>query len=268
VIALPALIVLVAITLVGLPIAVILAALAVVLFVVGPVPAVTALGNRVLARRGGLFGALIVGAVLWRLGIWLIPYVGAALYVIGMVWGVGGWLMGAMATRRSDPIPMMLLPASVVAREDDSPWEPPLAPGMQRRPEPASGPDGSDDDVGTVSDTVDESSRPDVVVPPVIRTGTLATDEAVRFDVADRDEHQSDTEVDDAGGDDAGGDDPGGDGARSGASASERFAALREELASTGTVEPPSTGDDEPDGEGPSTPRPPDDDDGWGLPTR
>ncbi len=50
----------------------------VLVIAVGAVPAVTALGNLVLVRRGGLFGAFLVGAVLWRLGIWLLEEIVSA----------------------------------------------------------------------------------------------------------------------------------------------------------------------------------------------
>ncbi|GMQ93778.1 MAG: hypothetical protein BMS9Abin12_1258 [Acidimicrobiia bacterium] len=134
VIAFPAAIVLLALTLVGLPLAAIGVLIAGVGFIIGPVPAVTALGNRVLVNRGGLFGAFVVGAVLWRLGIWLIPVVGGFLYLIGLIWGVGAWMMGFVAARRGDPTPPALLPASLIVKDEvPEDWEPPLAP---KRPAP------------------------------------------------------------------------------------------------------------------------------------
>lgn len=125
----PAVIVVLAATLVGIPIAVMLVAGAVVALIIGPVPAVTALGNRILVGRGGLFGAFVVGAIIWRFGIWVIPVVGGFLYLIGLIWGIGAWIVGFIDTRRQEPIPVGLLPAAVVATggvPDD--WEPPLAP--------------------------------------------------------------------------------------------------------------------------------------------
>lgn len=137
VIVFPAAIVALAMTLVGLPLAAIGVLLGGVAFIIGPVPAVTALGNRVLMNRGGLFGAFVLGAVLWRLGIWLIPFVGGFLYLIGLVWGVGAWVMGLAAARRGDPTPAALLPASMIVTEEISPdWEPPLAPQRDPAPEP------------------------------------------------------------------------------------------------------------------------------------
>ena len=89
VIVLPLLIGLTAVTLVGIPLSIVLIMLAVTLFVVGAVPAVATLGHFVLWRRGGLFGAFLIGAVLWRLAIWIIPYAGAGIFVLGLVWGIG-----------------------------------------------------------------------------------------------------------------------------------------------------------------------------------
>ncbi len=129
VIAFPAAVIILAMTLVGLPLAAIGVLIGGIAFVIGPVPAVTALGNRVLISRGGLFGAFVTGAVLWRLGIWLIPVVGGFIYLIALVWGIGAWVMGLAAARRGDPTPPALLPASMIAKDEVPPdWEPPLAP--------------------------------------------------------------------------------------------------------------------------------------------
>ncbi|MGI9641976.1 MAG: hypothetical protein ACR2N9_04250 [Acidimicrobiia bacterium] len=131
VIVLPLLIGLLAVTLVGIPLAIVLGAIGVILFIVGAVPSVTALGHLVLVKRGGLFGAFLVGAVLWRLSIF-IPWVGPFLFLIALVWGVGAWVMGVLAARRADPLPPALVPAALVARGERTPdWEPPLAPGTE-----------------------------------------------------------------------------------------------------------------------------------------
>jgi cytoskeletal protein CcmA (bactofilin family) len=127
----PVLIVFLGATLVGLPIAVMLVMLLVASVVLGPVPAVAAFGNRIMFRRGGLLGAFVVGAILWRLGIWLIPVVGGALYLLALVWGIGGWIAGAIASRRSEQLPMALLPAAMTPTPAGIPadWKPPFAPG-------------------------------------------------------------------------------------------------------------------------------------------
>jgi hypothetical protein len=129
VIALPVVTVLLAATLVGLPLALLLVMVMVAGLIIGPVPAITALGNRILFRRGGLLGAFVVGAILWRLAIWLIPLVGGVLFVIALVWGVGAWIVGMLAARNDEPVPAALLPASMIPESgvpDD--WEPPLPP--------------------------------------------------------------------------------------------------------------------------------------------
>lgn len=289
VIALPALVVLFAVTLVGIPVAAVLLAVGVILFVIGPVPALTALGNRVLVRRGGLFGAFLVGAVLWRLGIWLIPYVGAVIYVVGMVWGIGGWVLGALAARRSDPLPAALLPASIAARGDATPdWEPPLAPGARSadpvvrqadEPYPAWGAEQAATS-GAVVDTVPPEPEPAPVDPNMERDTSLI-DVPVAFGDAEETSHDDTSpEIEDtrdevdAEPDAAAGDTPAEEETPRRASPSERFAALRDELAATGTVKPVE--DREPD---PADAQDPDggesteadgrsDDDGWGLPRR
>ena len=135
VIAVPVLIAVFAVSLVGLPISLALIVGSVLAFVVGPLPAVTALGERILRSRGGLFGALLVGAVLWRGAIWLIPLVGALVYVLAFVWGIGAWVVGAWDQRSAgEDGPGLLPPAMQVAPEDElEGWEPPLPPAS---PEP------------------------------------------------------------------------------------------------------------------------------------
>lgn len=121
--------VVIAATLVGLPLALLMVMVMIAGLIIGPIPTVTALGNRLLFKRGGLLGAFVVGAVLWRLGIWLVPVVGGVLFVLALIWGVGAWIVGILATRNSDPVPMALMPASMVPESgvpDD--WQAPLAP--------------------------------------------------------------------------------------------------------------------------------------------
>lgn len=144
----PVIVVLLGATLVGLPVAIFLAMILAALVVVGAVPAVAAMGNRIMLGRGGLLGAFVLGAALWRLGIWLIPIVGGFLYLIALVWGTGGWIAGAIATRRKDPLPLALLPASMLPTASAIPagWQPPLAPGAQPLdPEPEPEPDPTPD---------------------------------------------------------------------------------------------------------------------------
>lgn len=283
----PLLVVLFAITLVGLPISITLVALGVVAFIVGAVPAVSALGNLVLVRRGGLFGAFLVGAVLWRLGIWLIPYVGGALFLLGLVWGIGGWILGAVAARRGDPTPAPLMPATVVAATETTPeWVPPRAPGaVDRDPHPVDEPD--------MQDPEDPEDAPPPKAPdPAVQRDVTVADSAISFDesaspdapavdeadAGDGDESEPEardedevadttapepatleeklaefrTELESA--DPAGQDDSD--------ETSRRFRALREELSESGTVQPPAPKPD------PFEPGPERDDPDWGLPRR
>ncbi|MGB5531807.1 MAG: hypothetical protein WBN71_01760, partial [Acidimicrobiia bacterium] len=126
----PILILFLAVTLVGLPLAALLLALLLLALVFGPVPAVAAGGDVVLRRNGGLFGGFVLGAVLWRLGIWLIPFVGALIYLAALIWGVGGWVLGAWRVRAARPVDRETLPPALIVKDDPIPegWEYPLAP--------------------------------------------------------------------------------------------------------------------------------------------
>jgi len=305
VIVLPVLIGFLAITLVGIPVAIILLAIAVILFVVGAVPAVTALGHLILVKRGGLFGAFLVGAVVWRLSIF-IPWVGPFLFLIALVWGVGAWVMGVLAARRADPLPPALVPAALVARGDRTPdWDPPRAPGAVVAPDPEGlGQVGDESDVGSTpeapthddtvpsgdeaadvahgdaadedqtepattdestADTSDDAPTPDpdepgVVGDRVVFGSSVAAAAAVGHtnDVDDEDPTGDAAPTDDSNPDDVATDGPEGEASMdpgdddlSGVSLSERFAALREELLTTGTVGPvEATDDDEDEPEG------------------
>ena len=129
----PLLVIILAFTLVGLPLAALLLITLLLAFVFGPIPAVGAFGDVVLRRKGGLFGAFVVGAVLWRLGIWLIPIVGALLYLAGLIWGTGGWVLAAWRIRSTRPIEREALPDSMTAKDAEIPedWEHPLAPSSR-----------------------------------------------------------------------------------------------------------------------------------------
>jgi len=132
----PVLIAILITTLVGVPVAVALLLLYVLGLFFGPVPAITAAGSKLLRSRWGLFAAFVVGAVIWRIGIWLIPLVGFALYLGALVVGVGGWVIGFWEERRAAPLSAQLLP---VANAKASPatipspigWDAPLAPGTR-----------------------------------------------------------------------------------------------------------------------------------------
>ncbi len=118
-----------AITLVGLPLAVALIGLWLGALFVGPIPSVTAAVDRLAKGRLGLLGAFFAGAVVWRGAMWLIPFVGAFLYILAVFSGVGGWLVGGWNARREEDrgdLPSL----SAAPRHPEVPdnWEAPLAP--------------------------------------------------------------------------------------------------------------------------------------------
>ena len=79
------------VTIVGVPLAVLLSLLYLLGFFLGPVPAVAAVGARLRRGRGSVFGAFVLGTIVWRAGIYLLSFVAGALYVLALVWGVGAW---------------------------------------------------------------------------------------------------------------------------------------------------------------------------------
>jgi hypothetical protein len=87
-------------TLVGLPVAVALGICWVLAVFMGPIPAVAAAGERLLRGRGGLFGAFVIGALAWRVSMWLLSLVAALLYVAALVVGLGSFGMAAWEGRR------------------------------------------------------------------------------------------------------------------------------------------------------------------------
>ena len=135
-IAAPLLILLLAVTLVGLPLGALLLVMLVLALVFGPVPAVAAAGDVVLRRKGGIFGGFVLGAVVWRLGIWLIPFVGVVLYLAALIWGVGGWILGAWRVRAARPVDREALPPALIVDDEPIPegWDYPLAPAKDQTP--------------------------------------------------------------------------------------------------------------------------------------
>ena len=96
-----------------------------------------------LRGKGGLLGAFIVGAMVWRLGIWLIPVVGVLLYTTALMAGTGGIVLAAWRQRKAGASGSAPLAPSGLRRDvPDVPpdWEPPLAP--TGRPAADIGPDG------------------------------------------------------------------------------------------------------------------------------
>ncbi len=135
VIAGPIVLVLLAGTLVGLPLALILGFGMLLGLVVGPIPSVTVVGDLLMRRKGGLFGAFVFGAVLWRAAIWAgslvgIGALGALLFIIAHIWGVGGWALGGWRVRDARERERDALPEGMLVEPDDLPddFEYPLAP--------------------------------------------------------------------------------------------------------------------------------------------
>lgn len=140
---LPLLVLVLMMTLVGVPVAIALLILLVLGLVFGPVPAVTALGVKILRGRWGLFAAFLLGAIIWRIGIWTLPWVGLALYLGALAIGTGGWVVAILEQRRETPLEAELLPrqkprSEAMAIPTPVGWDAPLPPGSRRddSPEP------------------------------------------------------------------------------------------------------------------------------------
>ncbi len=122
--------VLLGVTIVGLPVALALAVAWLAALLLGPVPALAALGSRALGGKGGLLAGFVAAALVWRGAIWLLPVGGIVVYGVAAVWGTGSWLLGARTVRRSLPAPAedpFALPAAPPPPAPEG-WEPPLAP--------------------------------------------------------------------------------------------------------------------------------------------
>ena len=91
-------------TLVGLPVAVLILLFWVVGLFLGPIPAVAAVGERLLGGRGGVLGGFVVGALLWRGGMWLLSLAAAVVYAIPLVVGLGAFTIGAWEARRGSRV--------------------------------------------------------------------------------------------------------------------------------------------------------------------
>lgn len=88
-------------TLVGIPIGLVLLILWLVALFLGPLPAVTWFGDRVTKRSGGFVGALVVGTLLWRGAMWLLPLLAAALYLAALLVGLGAAVLAMWEQRRA-----------------------------------------------------------------------------------------------------------------------------------------------------------------------
>ena len=91
-------------TLVGLPVAILLLLFWVVGLFLGPIPAVAAAGERLLGGRGGVLGGFVVGALLWRGGMWLLSLAAALLYLVPLLVGLGAFAIGAWEARKGSGV--------------------------------------------------------------------------------------------------------------------------------------------------------------------
>jgi hypothetical protein len=77
------------VTLVGIPVAVFILLVWLFALFLGPYPAVARLGSMLLRGRTGVAAAFVLGALAWRFAIWLLPLVGALIYVAALLVGSG-----------------------------------------------------------------------------------------------------------------------------------------------------------------------------------
>ena len=105
----------------------------------GPIPALAAAGDRLSRGRAGLLGGFVIGVVVWRLLVWLLPVVGFLVSLVVLVFGIGAWLTTWWDRRAARP--RLPLPEPAKQPEDtEAGWEPPLP------PDPSNGDDVSPDE--------------------------------------------------------------------------------------------------------------------------
>ncbi|MEX1207336.1 MAG: hypothetical protein WEE36_01830 [Acidimicrobiia bacterium] len=89
-------------TLVGIPVALVLLLLWLVALFLGPLPAVTWVGTRL--TRGGMVVGLVVGTLVWRGAMWLLPLLAAVLYLSALLIGLGAAVLAAWEQRRASGV--------------------------------------------------------------------------------------------------------------------------------------------------------------------
>lgn len=99
IVAIPAAVLVLAATLVGIPLAVALLFVMVLGLLFGTIPLLAAVGRRILGDRGGDFGGFLISAVLAQLIVYVWPLLGAVVFVVALVWGVGAWITAAWRVR-------------------------------------------------------------------------------------------------------------------------------------------------------------------------
>ena len=87
-------------TLVGIPVALVVLLTWLVALFLGPLPAVTTAGKRLLRGRGGVALGLVVGTMLWRGAMWLLPLLAAVIYLAALLIGLGAYGSAAWSLRR------------------------------------------------------------------------------------------------------------------------------------------------------------------------
>jgi cytoskeletal protein CcmA (bactofilin family) len=92
-------------TLVGIPVALLVLFLWALAVVLGPVPALAAAGGSALRGRGGIAAGLLVGVVVWRIGMWLLPLISGFLFLAAIVVGVGAFSRAGWRLRREGGFP-------------------------------------------------------------------------------------------------------------------------------------------------------------------
>ena len=88
-------------TLVGIPVALVLLLLWLVALFLGPLPAVTWVGRKIVSGQGGLALGLVVGTILWRGAMWLLPLLAALLYLAALLVGLGAAVLAAWEQRKA-----------------------------------------------------------------------------------------------------------------------------------------------------------------------
>jgi hypothetical protein len=96
----PVVVIPLSLSLVGLPLALLLLVLWLSALFLGALPAVTWGGERLLRGRGGGAAALVLGALLWRGAMWLLPLAAVLLYLAATIVGLGALGRAAWTGRR------------------------------------------------------------------------------------------------------------------------------------------------------------------------
>jgi hypothetical protein len=100
---------------------------AIIAVLFGPIPALAAAGNAMTRGRAGLLGGFVVGVLVWRLVVWVMPVLGLLISIALLVFGIGGWLTSWWDRRRARLSRAPESPAAAVAGESQE-WEAPLPP--------------------------------------------------------------------------------------------------------------------------------------------